>query len=259
MTWTRRRLATVKDQLHFEGFPRQWIPIFELFGVSWSHCIPPPTSVPLATDLEERAVLSLTQAAAKRGQLRVLVEAWSALEPLLSDVLYRLDRRIDGPKWEATSLPLTGWQSYGRPEVQAFDRLVLKTINLSSNPTAVLMPCSRARPYNASRTHRRIWRALKREGIDRDAVDVLVVSSIGIVPQTLWTHPIALAYDSGVPDNWRILRLMRAYFGRSHHQSVIDCLEFAPYSDCLGIIAREGLIDHVRAGPERRVRRLPSP
>ena len=94
-------------------------------------------------------------------------------------------------------------------------------------------------------------------GIAQTHIDEIVVSSIGVVPRNLWDHPVVQAYDSGVPDIYRILRIMRAFFRKARYAIVVDCLEFAPYSDCLSIIAREGLVGLVKNGHPRRSKTLP--
>ncbi len=252
--------ASAGEPIVFESFPRQWLPLFTLWGVNWLGSVAPPEPVPIASDLDEAAVLALISASAARGQLRILVEAWAALDPLLADVLYRLDRRPSPPPISGEAcLPLTGWQSYGRPEVQAFDRLVAETVVARPGGTAVLLPCARGRPYGRSRTHRRIWRALLEQGVIRDDVHAVVISSIGVVPEEHWDHPIALAYDSGVPDIWRVLRLMRQYFKLARYAQALDCLDFAPYSEAVAIIAHEGLLGKVSRIAIARPRKLPSP
>jgi predicted RNA-binding protein len=174
-------------------------------------------------------------------------------------VLYKLDRRMSTKIADLPHrLPLTGWQSYGRPEVLALNKLIEKSACAASS-TAVVLPCARKRPYAKIKTHDRIWRALEGQSVERSKVDSLVVSSIGIVPEALWQHPVVLAYDSGVPDIYRILRLMRIYFRKARYSLVINCLEFKPYSDCLQIIAREGIVGSVRSGRCGRTKTLPEP
>jgi len=89
--------------------------------------------------------------------------------------------------------------------------------------------------------------------------DEIVVSSLGVVPSAHWEDPIVLAYDSGVPDIYRVLRLMRSYFRKVRYDQIIDCLEFEPYRDCLRIIHGEGLVGDIRPGPGRKVKALPRP
>jgi predicted RNA-binding protein len=252
--------ASAGEPIEFEGFPRQWLPLFALWRVNWSGSIDPPDPTPIVSELDHAATINLISAAQGRGQLRTLVESWAALDPLIADVLYRLDRRCTPPdSGVGEPLPLTGWQSYGRAEVQAFNTLVASGPVLPSGRTAVLLPCARARPYRDSRTHKRIWRQLTLEGIDRTTVYQIVISSIGVVPEVHWEHPVALAYDSGVPDIWRILRLMRDYFSRNRFVRVYDCLQFEPYSEAVRILALEGLFSEVVRRPVGRARKLPIP
>jgi predicted RNA-binding protein len=252
--------ASAGEPIEFEGFPRQWLPLFALWRVSWRGSIDPPDPTPIVSEFDQAATINLISAAQNRGQLRTLVEAWAALDPLIADVLHRLDRRCpptDGGVGEA--LPLTGWQSYGRAEVQAFNALIASEAVVPSGETAVLLPCARARPYRNSRTHRRIWSQLTSEGLDRTKVHQIVISSIGVVPEAHWEHPVALAYDSGVPDIWRVFRLMRDYFSRNHFSCVYDCLQFEPYSEAVAILAREGLFSQVLDRAVGRARKLPMP
>jgi predicted RNA-binding protein len=243
----------------FVGFPRQWGPLFAAFGVTFQELSAPQHYVPIASDLSYRTLARTVSGAGKKGRLRQLAEVFAATDPVLADVLHKLDRRVgpDRPDLNAP-VPLTGWQSYGRAEVQRLAREISE-LPCSGRRRAVALPCSRMRPYNRSKTHRRLWRELTSAKIERDTVDILVISSIGVVPEAFWNHPVVLRYDSGVPDIYRVLRLMRSFFSTHRYDLVVDCLEFQPYSDCLGIATREGLIGVVENGVKRRVRRLPCP
>lgn len=239
------------------GFPAQWIILFEHFGAQWADAIPSPGFVPLISDLSTEALLQAVESARSRGQLRTLVEGVAALDPLIADVLHRLDRRpVVAAGRPAGAVTFTGWQSYGRPEVLAFeDRALAHAVAASS--TAVLLPCARGRPYGGSKTHARLRKGLAER--DLGAADQIVVSSLGVIPQALWGDPVVLAYDSGVPDIYRVLRLMRGFFGRTRYARVVDCLEFEPYRDCLRIIHREGLVGEIEPGPRRKIKALPAP
>lgn len=240
------------------GFPANWIPIFVHFGAAWRDAIEPPQSGPLFSDLSVAEIERLARAALARGQSRSLVESAAALDPLLADVLHLLDRRRDVASPETGTVALTGWQSYGRPEVLDLeDRILARPPTPSAS--AVLLPCARRRPYRLSKTHKRLWRGLDGMGIRQELADEIVISSLGVIPAPFWEDPIVLAYDSGVPDIYRVLRLMRAFFTPRPYERVVDCLEFEPYRDCLRIIAREGIVGRVLDGPARRIRKLPRP
>jgi predicted RNA-binding protein len=252
-------VRSAQKKLVLQGFPAHWVPLFVHFGASWTEASITADYVPLASELSAEELERISLAARNSGALREMVEAFASLDPLVADVLYRLDRRMVAPAPSyAGRVRLTGWQSYGRPEVLHLNEVIGDAAH-SRHVTAVLLPCARKRPYQTSRTHKRIWSRLAERAIDRDNVDKLVVSSIGIVPESFWDHPVVLAYDSGVPDIYRVLRLMRAYFTRARFERVIDCLEFKPYSDCLQIVAREGLIGVVEVVRCGRGRSLPQP
>jgi archaeosine synthase len=250
---------SAKGEAVLQGFPRQWIPLLIYYGASFIEPTAPQTYIPLASDLSASKLRSLSLAARSNGELREMVEAFASLDPLIADVLHKLDRR-SLYRDDQTKLPikLTGWQSYGRPEVLALNRLISATAEAHHN-VAIILPCARKRPYSASRTHRRIWSRLEARGIERSQADVLVVSSIGIVPENLWDHPVVTAYDSGVPDIYRVLRLLRRYFHKTRYARVVDCLEFRPYSDCLEIVEREGLIGSILSMPCGKRKVLPEP
>lgn len=252
-------LRSSKGELLLHGFPQQWIPLFIHLGVCFSAPSMPAEYIAFVSDVTPEDLQLLSRRAHARGALREMVEAFASLDPLVADVLHKIDRRTEFAGVPATGhVKLTGWQSYGRPEILHLNKLIIDTA-VANHETAVLLPCARRRPYRSSKTHRRIWKKLDLRGVDHACVDSLVVSSIGIVPEIYWDHPVVLAYDSGVPDIYRILRLMRRFFGRARYSHVVNCLEFQPYSDCLQIVAREGLIDSLLTLPCGRVKALPAP
>jgi len=242
---------------HLLGFPAQWVPLFEHFGAVWADPIPPPTYVPVASDVSAATLRAIVQNAKTQGRLRVLVEGIAAFDPLVADVLHKLDRRtISAPESVQTPILFTGWQSYGRSEVLDFSQRVAESA-VARTTTAILLPCARRRPYNLSKTHKRLAKGLT-ELFD-EPCDKIVISSLGVIPEAFWCDPVVLAYDSGVPDIYRVLRLMRAFFSRARYDQVLDCLEFEPYRDCLRIIQREGLIHKVVKGPARKIKKLSVP
>ncbi|RYH17730.1 MAG: hypothetical protein EON54_27740, partial [Alcaligenaceae bacterium] len=170
------RSAISEVVLH--GFPRQWLPMFIHFGVKFIDPSAPRSYIPIASDLSADELLALSFAARSRDALREMVEAFASLDPLVADVLHRLDRRMEPHQYGSDlRLKLTGWQSYGPPEVLALNRLI-GSVAKANHDTAVLLPCARKRPYHASKTHRRIWGKLESCGIGRARVDAIVVSSI---------------------------------------------------------------------------------
>jgi len=144
------------------GFPAQWAPVFEHFGAIWSDPIPPPAYVPMVSDLEPAVFAAAIEGARRQGRLRQLVEGIAVFDPLVADVLHRLDRRPEMQgREQGAYIPLSGWQSYGRPELLAFAERV-ETTAFQSSTTAILLPCARRRPYRGSKTHKRLHAGLRK-------------------------------------------------------------------------------------------------
>jgi predicted RNA-binding protein len=216
----------------------------------------------MISEISDDQLAAFSRAAHAKGTLRTLVESVSALDPLLADFLYVVDHKVDIWTLPITPIPqngsklirLSSWQSYGRPEVLRFEAEVDQIHKTKS--VAVALPCSRKRPYRTSRIHKKIWRALSESGYEPAAVDQLVVTSLGVVPEALWDHPAVLAYDAGVPDIYRVLRLARRFFSRNSYTLVVDCLQFVPYSDILRILQREKILRRLSRGPVTRSRQF---
>ncbi len=244
----------------FVGFPRQWIPFFEWWGVRWSKATKPAEHIPFFSDLTQAQLAQVVNRARKNRCLRLLVEAAAVCDPLLADALYIVDHtaRADSPAArqelaESETAPdvgkpkplvISGWQAYGRPSVRKIERIV-QQIEPQSN-VAVVLPCTSTRPYDKSPTHRRIYRLLELHGFVLHDIHRIVVAALGVLPEEVWRLPQVMAYDTGVPDVYRTLRLIRSYFGRIKYRDVLDCLTFEPYRDLLQIAKREGIIMNLR-------------
>jgi hypothetical protein len=241
----------------FYGFPRQWIPLFEWFGVPWHESVRPLEYLPFFSELNEAHITAIVRRARASGRLRNLLETAAASDPIISDCLYRLDNTAtamstdmvrDLRELEATGgskhrLLLAGWQSYGRPSVRALEAAVAAVRPRAT--VAVVLPCAMRRPYDKSKTHRRLYRLLADNGHEVSEMHRIVISSLGVLPEEVWSTPQVLSYDAGVPDVYRLLRLARGYFSAKKYSSVFDCLQFEPYSDVLRIIAGEGAISNL--------------
>jgi hypothetical protein len=251
-----RRSMEGRPPQAFSGFPRHWIPVFEWFGVAWSKSIDPLTHIPFFSDLSEESIVAIVNQAKQEKKLRILVESATMYDPILSDFLYILDNtatslsaamRSDSQEITNSStgrrLILNGWQSYGRPSVLALENAF--TAITPKAEVAAVLPCALRRPYDRSRTHKRIYRLLVETGYELNKLHRIVVTSLGVLPEELWQMPQVLAYDAGVPDIYRILRLARKYFGYFRYAQVLDCLQFEPYSDVLRIVQKEGLIGEI--------------
>ena len=211
--------------------------------------------------MSERELVQETQRARKAGQLRSLVELTASCDIVLCETLQRIDARHcrstadTGNNGDARSIILSNWLSYTRPEFRDYEE-ALKQYRQGSR-SAIFLSCGRTRPYHLSRTHVRLRRALEAEGVDIDCHDVIVMTSIGPVPQPLWQHPVVMLYDTGIRDIYRVLTLLRRLLHGTQYEVGWDCLSFRPYRDVLDIVTREGRIRKLLRPRVLRSRNIP--
>lgn len=248
-----------RHSIEFCGFPRQWLPVFEWFGIAWANSIDPLEYIPFFSDLTEDSIMAIIHHAKEKKSLRILIESATMYDPILSDLLYIIDNTVsltsaiierdcqeilEKTQGRTRQLILNGWQAYGRPSVRTMENTVLE-VQPKAN-IAVALPCSRTRPYNKSSTHRKIYQILEKHGYKLDELHRIVITSLGLLPEETWELPQVMTYDAGVPDVYRILRLIRTYFGKMQYECVLDCLQFEPYSDVLRIAESEGIIKKIQ-------------
>jgi hypothetical protein len=226
----------------FVGFPRQWIPVFEWAGAPWEGSIEPDIYVPFISGMDELAVALECVRARSVGQARLLAEVIASSEVIVAETLQRVDalQQVTPTSYvpDGSRITLTNWHSYSRPELREYEEALGKWRQHREN--AVFLPCGRTRPYTKSRTHYRLRERLVLEGVTMEEHDVIVMTSIGPVPESLWSHDVVMRYDTGIRDIYRILVLLRRMLSRCHYSVGWDCLAFRPYRDVLAITCREG-------------------
>src|SRR5688572_502327 len=79
------------------GFPRHWLPIFELAGARWKGSSSPDLYVPFVSGLTQQELVKEIRSAQKAGQLRVLVESIAGCDPVIAEVLPRIDVHAKQP------------------------------------------------------------------------------------------------------------------------------------------------------------------
>lgn len=229
----------------FRSFPRQWIPVFELLGLEWEASSDPKPFIPFISGLSEAEVVEETERARCEGQLRLLVEVLASADVVLGETIQRLGAlevplRCQQPKDDARSIRLANWYSYMRSEIREYEE-ALSALR-PTRPGAIFLPCGRGRPYRVSRTHKHMRVVLDKHGVDLSQHDLIVVTSLGPVPEALWDHPTVLRYDTGVRDIYRMLVLFRRLLRGHRYLTGIDYLGFRPYRDLLSVLKREGFI-----------------
>jgi hypothetical protein len=235
-------------QLRLVGFPTQWIPVCVHYGLAYGEPRAPLTYLPIFSDLPMSEIARLAEAARTHKADRSLLEAAAALDAVIADLVYIVDHKLAAlgrhdPGSGGSNL-LNTWHSFCRPEVRGLQERMCR--HETENHAALLLPCSRQRPYDESRTHARLQRDLREVGHNPDAYAQIVVTALGVVPREYWNHPMVMSYDAGAVDLWRVFQLLRVFFATNRFQTVIDCLSFKPYSDMLQTLHLLDLIAHPR-------------
>ena len=232
-----------------------WVPIFELYEVQYDKPAALNKYIPFFSDLSLSQLNDVVNAAKKHNKLRLLVESIVIYDPVLLDFLHNMDHTkskkptISNNETEtdekqfSQKLLLTSKQSYGRQIVKNFELEILR--KYQSKKSCIIFPCSAKRPYNSSRKHRNIHKKLAERKVFVENYDLIVFTSLGIIPEPLWSNKVVMSYDARVPDIYRLLCLARKYFSLNSYQEVIDCTNFNPYHDILNILKQENKIEKV--------------
>ncbi|RWD65943.1 DUF5591 domain-containing protein [Mesorhizobium sp.] len=254
----QRQLTSDRPLARFVGFPRHWLPLFVWAGAAWSESVEPSSFVPLVSGRGEAELLEDIDRARANGNLRLLVEIVASAEVVLCETLQRIDASTGLNAFSSPDedIRLTCWHSYSRPEIRALDTLLREY--RQQHDDVLFIPCSRSRPYTISQSHRRFLAIARAAGLAPDRMDIIVITSIGPIPQSLWSHDIVRRYDTGVRDIYRLLVQLRALLRDTRYQQAWDLMTFVPYSDLLSIVQREGLLPDVKRIENTRRRNIPA-
>jgi archaeosine synthase alpha-subunit len=203
----------------------------------------PPGPLAEHTRATYRRGMAEVRSATRQGRLRELVESRLTGEPALAEMLRYADRELNDLLDERT--PVTGSvvrsyalaEAHRRPEMERFRRRLLERYRPPPSKTVLLLvPCSKTKPYRASRSHRRFVAAI--DGLrGAERVHVVSVSSpIGVVPRELEDVPPARQYDIPVTGEWTeterefVLRGVRHLLANGAYRSVVAHLDPTEYA-----------------------------
>jgi hypothetical protein len=254
----QRQLRAKVPLATFTGFPRHWLPLFEWTQAPWRDSIDPPVHVPLVSGRTENQIVADISRARKAGQLRLLVEVVASAEIVLCETLQRIDGRLSIPEsnnQNNNEVRLTTWHSYNRAEVRDFDSAI--TDFRQTKPGILFIPCAKARPYQNSQAHRRLMRVAHDAGLDVGRMDIVVITSIGPIPEPYWELEFVQRYDTGVRDIYRLLLQTRSLLKNTNYVEAWDLMSFAPYSDMLRLLHRDGYLPELKRLPTIRRRNIP--
>ncbi|MFB6141564.1 MAG: archaeosine synthase subunit alpha [Halosimplex sp.] len=173
------------------------------------------------------AALKTVRRRIRDGRLRDYVEGQARHEQWLTAVFRRLDQQYGyleerTPVLRQAEITAATEDTLRRVEIQRFAERVTSRYRSRFDNPLVLVPCSAAKPYSDSQSHRQYhdavqWRAHK----------VSMTSPIGVVPQELeLTYP-AQHYDSVVTGRWSanevefVARVLERYLERNDYPYVV--------------------------------------
>jgi len=153
---------------------------------------------------------------------RTALEVLCGFRPECVDALWKIDMqwtvppgRVHRPEKKKEFI-VTNNGSFHRPEVLEF----MKQLEHFPPPSkkVVLVPCAADKPY-PSPLHQAV--------LDRMPADyymAVATGVLGIVPQAAW--PTMPHYDSGVPNQWRLMTEVVKYFTRYKHERIVVYSDF---------------------------------
>jgi hypothetical protein len=221
-------IATVPADIPIfvEGAPWCWVPLLRWLNCSlmnsvrfFEHC-----------DVVREAVLGPTD--------RTLVEVLCGFRPECVDALWKVDAQWFPARVQRDvrkNFIVTTNGGFHRVEVMSYLNRLQAYVPPMGKRDVVLVPCAADKPY-PSPLHKAVL-----ERMPESFYLMNVTGVLGLLPQDLWD--VAPHYDSGVPYEWRILRVMQDYFSRHFHRNVVVYSDFysLPISYAFDLLRSRGL------------------
>jgi len=193
-------------------------------------------------------------------ELRELTEIFATTHIIIADALYQIDfgsTLADTPYAEVLEETSSGrmmvknkvstWQAYGRYPLRKFRQKVI-TDFVKEKEECLLIPCTLTKPYYGNLeniTESTTKSNLIKKDIAEGTRDVVVMTTIGIVPQKYWLDPVDLGYDVRVPDLYSDFTSMKSFFMKNKYEVVRSWLNYPPYIEMLIILEIMGIVKKV--------------
>lgn len=219
-----RELATYEGQWVARDVPGSWLPLFTMLNIVVER---------VAFKFEHDQLVAAAWNAANNGtQLdRTALEALCAFRPETIDALWKLDRqwtlhedRIHFTRKEEhfkREFIVTGNGSFDRPEVVAYEKAL--AAYTPTKKRVIMVPCAADKPY-PSHLHAKVIELLEELGVRDQWYIANATGVLGIVPEDLW--PVMPYYDSGIPNQYRLMRIAKDYFSRTEHEAIVTYMDF---------------------------------
>ncbi|WP_222919894.1 archaeosine synthase subunit alpha [Natrinema sp. SYSU A 869] len=181
--------------------------------------------------------LAIVRRRIRDGRLRDYVEGQARHDQWLTAAMRELDSQWGyieerTPILRDARIDAATADTLRRVEIQRFaDRVTTRYRNRFQNPL-VLVPCSAAKPYSESQSHRQFH-----DAIQWRAHLVSMTSPIGVVPQELETTYPAQHYDTVVTGRWSedekqfVSTVLERYLERNEYPSIIAHVPDEGYRD----------------------------
>ncbi|MFC4408032.1 archaeosine synthase subunit alpha [Haloarchaeobius iranensis] len=162
------------------------------------------------------------------GRLRDYIEGQARQDQWLTALMRELDQQYGyleerTPVYRGADLDAATEDTIRRAEIQRFaERVTTRYRSRFDDHPLVLVPCSAAKPYSESQSHRQYMDAIQFRGHI-----VSMTSPIGVVPQELETTYPAQHYDSVVTGRWNadevefVSEVLRRYLERSDYPRIV--------------------------------------
>jgi archaeosine synthase alpha-subunit len=183
------------------------------------------------------AELGIVRRRIRDGRLRDYVEGQARQDQWLTAAVRELDSQWGyleerTPILRDAQIDAATGDTIRRVEIQRYaDRVTTRYRNRFSNPL-VLVPCSAAKPYSESQSHRQFH-----DAIQFRAHLVSMTSPIGVVPQELETTYPAQHYDTVVTGRWSedekrfVSQVLQRYLERNSYPEIIAHVPDEGYRD----------------------------
>ncbi|WP_226481180.1 archaeosine synthase subunit alpha [Natrinema amylolyticum] len=181
--------------------------------------------------------LAIVRRRIRDGRLRDYVEGQARHDQWLTAAMRELDSQWGyleerTPILRDAQISAASSDTLRRVEIQRFaDRVTTRYRNRFRNPL-VLVPCSAAKPYSESQSHRQFH-----DAIQWRAHLVSMTSPIGVVPQELETTYPAQHYDTVVTGRWSedekqfVSTVLQRYLERNEYPEIIAHVPDEGYRD----------------------------
>ncbi|WP_293027156.1 archaeosine synthase subunit alpha [Natronococcus sp.] len=191
------------------------------------------------------AELGIVRRRIRDGRLRDYVEGQARQDQWLTAAMRELDSQWGyleerTPILRDAQIDAASSDTIRRVEIQRYaDRVTTRYRNRFDNPL-VLVPCSAAKPYSESQSHRQFHDAIQFRGHL-----VSMTSPIGVVPQELETTYPAQHYDTVVTGRWSedekrfVSTVLERYLERNTYPEIIAHVPDEGYRDIVGRVEDE--------------------